>query len=187
MKKLLIAVALIAATGVQLFGQGTIDFRNRVTAATPPLNAPVYMRDGTTLLGDANYVAQLYYSATQTGSYTPVTAAAAPFRTGAGAGYWNPGTDSTRLLTGITAGNTVWLEVRVWNSTLGATYDAARAAGSLWGESNPFSVVSGGGGVPPAVPAVMAGLTSFNLVPEPTTIALGVLGLAGLLVIRRRK
>lgn len=184
MKKLLITVALTAAVCVSTYAQGTVDFRNRITGT---LDVPVFAQDTTTRLGDAGYVAQLYFSATETGSYAPVSAAPAVFRTGTGAGYWNAGADSTRTLTGITAGGTAWLQVRVWELALGSTYEAAVAAGSLNGMSDPFSIVTGGGGTPPASPAFMLGLTSFALVPEPSTIALGVLGLAGLLAIRRRK
>jgi hypothetical protein len=184
MKKLLITVALTAAVCVSTYAQGTVDFRNRITGT---LDVPVFAADTTTRLGDAGYVAQLYFSATQGGSYSAVTAAPSPFRTGTGAGYWNAGADSTRILTGIAGGTTAWLQVRVWELARGATYDAAVAAGSLYGISTPFSVTAGGGGVPPSSPAFMTGLASFALVPEPSTIALGVLGLAGLLFIRRRK
>ncbi len=187
MKKLLIATALALLVGVQAYGQGQVDFRNRNTALVPPLNAPVYGRDGTTLLGDANFVAQLYYSATETGSFTPVSVAPAAFRTGTGAGYWNPGTSATRDLTGIAPGATAWLQVRVWNLSAYPTYEAALGAGADRGLSGVFSVTTGGATTPPSVPAAMIGLTSFSLVPEPSTIALGVLGVAGLLFIRRRK
>jgi hypothetical protein len=189
MKKLLITVALAVVVCVQLNAQGTVDFRNRITGT---LDVPVYLNNAhTTLLAGPDFVAQLYFSATQGGSYTAVGAAPAPFRTGAGAGYWSAGADSTRILTGITAGAEAWIQVRAWNLTLDATYEAAVAAGNIathpYGSSTPFRIpITGGGGVPPGSPAFMTGLTSFA-VPEPSTIALGVLGLAGLLFIRRRK
>jgi hypothetical protein len=188
MKKLLITVALALAAVVQTNAQGLVDFRNRITGT---LDQPVFMTDGTTRVGEANYVAQLWYAATETGSYAPVAGAASVFRTGTGAGYWNAGADSTRTLAGIVAGTTAWLQVRVWNSTLGADYATAAAAGpgSFFGTSANFSVTAGG--TPPVgaplTPAAMLGFTSFSLVPEPSTIALGVLGVAGLLFIRRRK
>lgn len=187
MKKLLITAAIAVVVCVQTNAQGTVNFVNRITGT---LDVPVFSDTANTVrLAGPDFVAQLYFSATgAVGSYTPVSAAAAPFRTGAGIGYWNAGADATRTLTGIAGGATAWLEVRVWNSTLG-TYDVVSAANApgTYGFSSPFQITAGGGGTPPSVPANMIGLTSFHLVPEPATIALGVLGLAGLLFIRRRK
>lgn len=182
MKKLLITVALAVVVCVQTNAQGTIDFRNRITGT---LDIPVFDLGGTTKLAGPDYVAQLYFSATETGAYTPVTGAPAAFRTGTGAGYWNAGADSTRTLPGIVAGTAAWLQVRVWNATLGTTYENATGNRGL---SLPFLVpTTGGGGIPPGSPAFMTAMQSFSVVPEPSTIALGVLGLAGLLFIRRRK
>lgn len=185
MKKLLITMALTASVCVSTYAQGTIDFRNRITGT---IDVPVLAFGGATRLGDASYVAQLWFSSTQTGSYAPVSGASSVFRTGTGAGYWNAGADSTRTLTGIAGGATAWLMVRVWSTAVAADYATAFATvGAYTGQSAVFSVVTGGGGIPPGSPAAMIGMTSFALVPEPSTIALGVLGLAGLLFIRRRK
>jgi hypothetical protein len=115
MKKLLITLALTASVCVSTYAQGTIDFRNRITGT---IDVPVFARDGTTRLGDANYVAQLWYSSTQTGSFAPVSGAASVFRTGTGAGYWNAGADSTRTLTGIAGGATAYLMIRVWSTAV---------------------------------------------------------------------
>jgi len=184
MKKLVL-VGVISLVGVSsVFAQGTIDFRNRITGT---LDVPVYLNGvGGMLLSGANFLAQLYYGTTAT-SLTPITDLASPFRTGAGAGYWNAGADSTRILAGIPAGSPAFLQVRAWDSTFGATYDVAKAAGGLWGDSNVFQVLAtGGGGTPAASPAFMTGMQSFTLVPEPSTIALGILGAVALLF-RRRK
>jgi len=187
MKKLLL-VGVVSLVGVSsVSAQGTINFVNRITGT---LDKPVYLNGvGGTLLSGANFVAQLYYSATDpgpAGSLTAVLDAAAPFRpAGAGAGYWNAGADATRVLTGILPNTQVWLQVRAWDSTFGATYDLAKAAGGLWGDSNVFTAIAGGG-TPPVAPANMTGLTSFTLVPEPSTLALGILGAVALLL-RRRK
>jgi hypothetical protein len=188
MKKTLIAVAVGLSFVGGVYAQGTVDFRNKNAGLTPPFDVPIYDVDGTTKLSGANFLAQIYFSATQNGSFAPITDPAAPFRTGGGAGYWNYGTDFTRVLTGIAAGTAAWIQVRVWDSTAGATPDAAKLGGGKWGDSNIFSVTTGGSGNPPAVPATLIGMTSFQLqqVPEPSTIALGVLGL-GALLLRRRK
>jgi len=186
MKKTLTAVAVCLSFAAGVYAQGTVDFRNRNTAAG--LDAPVSDAGGAKL-GNLNFVANIFYSATQNGSFTAITDAAAPFRTGTGAGYWNFGTDFTRVIPGIAGGSSAWIMIRVWDSTKGADYATAKAAGSPWGDSTPIQVTLGGAGSPPSVPAVLAGLTPFTLtaaVPEPSTIALGMLGAAALLL-RRRK
>jgi hypothetical protein len=183
MKKLLLATAVCTLVALSAAAQGTVDFRNRITGT---LDVPVYGLDGVTKLGDANYVAQLYFAATQTGPFAAVTDAASVFRTGTGAGYWNAGADSTRTLAGIAGGASVWLQVRVWDSTKGTSFETAQSNGSLVGQSAAFSITAGGGGSPPGPPNAMIGMTSFSLVPEPSTLALLGLGL-GALLIRRRK
>lgn len=182
MKSLLLVAALSLAGAASVKAQGLVDFRNRITGT---IDAAVF-RDtvGGTLLSGANFVANLWYGTTA-GSLAPIADVAAPFRTGTGAGYWNAGTDSTRVLPGIAPGSTVFLQVRVWDSATGATYDLAKAAGGLWGDSNVFSVTAGGGS-PPTAPAALVGLNQFALVPEPSTYALMALGACALLF-RRRK
>lgn len=70
------------------------------------------------------------------------------------------------------------------NSWAAALADGARV---LHGESKVFTCVVGSG--PPGTPTKLVGLESFNLavVPEPSVIALGVLGVGALVLFRRRK
>ena len=83
-------------------------------------------------------------------------------------------------------------EAFAWDSSTGmTTYATALAAWSAGlihgGYSNPVTIATGGAGTPPSAPAGLAGLQPWAVtVPEPSTIALGVLGVAGLLL-RRRK
>jgi len=186
MKKSLSVVAVCLSFAAGVYAQGTVDFRNRNAALN--LDAPVYQDFvGGTKLGNANFVAQIFFgTANNPSSFAAIADAPAPFRTGAGAGYWNYGADFTRALPGITAGSPAWVQIRVWDSTKGADYNAAKAAGSLYGDSNAFQLTTGGSGNPPAVPAALTGLTPFALVPEPSTFALALLGAAALLF-RRRK
>lgn len=135
-----------------------------------------------------NYVAQLYYGAAGTaeGSLTAVAANPALFRvaTTSSPGTWSGG---TRTLVGITAGQTAVLQVRVWDSVaFPAGYAAAVAGNGVRGASALFDYTVPAAGSPPAA-FFIEGFRGFTLVPEPSTIALGVLGLAGLLFIRRRK
>jgi hypothetical protein len=67
---------------------------------------------------------------------------------------------------------------------------AAQAAGQPAGESNPSFITGLGGiGSPPGTPPALSGITSFSLTttasPEPSTIALGVMGASAFLLRRR--
>jgi len=190
MKKLLFVAALmVSALGAM--AQGTVTFKN-----TTALANPVFDTDGATKLGDAAYQAQLVWSATSSGTFAvakmsdgTTDSAAAPFRTGAGAGFWNPGADAVRVA-GVAAGTAGFFKVQVWNPADGTFAQAKAKAGAKWGESAVFSVTTGGAGSPPSLPADFTTLTSFSLklnpnVPEPSTIALGLIG-AGALLLRRR-
>lgn len=174
MKKVIIALAALIATAAA-YGQGTVQFNNRIVGT---VDARVFMPDKTTGVG-ADFTAQLYAgtSASSLTAVTPVTT----FRTSsaAAAGYVTP-VDVT--IPGIAGGSTAFIQMKVWD---GASFASPKSA---FGQSGVIPVVLGGGGVPPAPAAALAGLATFNLtaVPEPSTIALGALGVAALLL-RRRK
>lgn len=81
---------------------------------------------------------------------------------------------------GVAGGNTAFIQI---NASLG----------DLTGSSAPFQVTLGGGGTPPAPPAQIAAAIGGNIVlageviiPEPTTVALGLIGGAALFLRRRR-
>ncbi|MCX6871495.1 MAG: PEP-CTERM sorting domain-containing protein, partial [Verrucomicrobia bacterium] len=110
-------------------------------------------------------------------------------------GSWNPaaagGPGALGTLTGFAGGSTVTLQVRVWDSSVagvGAAQALTKTAGTGLSETFTYAIPAD----PLAIPGGMGGLKSFNLaaggsvVPEPTTIALGALGAAALLL-RRRK
>jgi hypothetical protein len=73
--------------------------------------------------------------------------------------------------------------MRAWEAAKGASYEAAVAGGGIYGSSLPVSLALSN---PPAAPTDMVGLAAFSLVPEPSTMALGVLGVAALLLRRRQ-
>ena len=100
------------------------------------------------------------------------------------------------IVDGVTANgpNTVTFQMRVWDTkggTINTWADVLANPGVFRGYSdlfqNAFSL--GGTEVPPNTPPFMQGLTSFNvfIVPEPSVIALGVLGAGCLFLLRRRK
>lgn len=194
MKKILLTIALCAAS-LGAFAQGQVNFDNINTFGTSK-EAVVFDVNGTTKLAGTGFMAQLYWgTATWTTSAlgvstggTSVTDAPATFFTVAdGAdGFWNTGAGSARTV-GVAGGATVFVQVRAWNAVGGKnTYEAALAAGNAVGNSAVLSLTAGGGTVQPPN---LTGLTSFKLntnIPEPSTIALGILG-AGALLLRRRK
>jgi len=122
------------------------------------------------------------------------------FRTGTAAGFINTLTVSVpgAPLSG-TAGNPNsdpflgTFQVRAWNNLGGtvATWAAALANPAAGrGKSALINTTAlGGTGDPPATPPALLGLQSFSLaiVPEPSSIALGVLGLGTLMFLRRRR
>lgn len=172
MKRLLVAAAL-GFTAVAALAQGQFNFGNRVTVAG--IDAKVFDNTGTALAGET-YLAQAYVGAAAD-SLAPV-GSPVPFRTGAAAGYIS----STVVTTEFAGGTAVKVQMRAWEASGGNSYEAALAAGKLVGESAVLDLTVQ---VAPNTPPDMVGLTSFNLVPEPSTMALGVLGVAALLLRRR--
>jgi len=180
MKKILLAAACVAAT-IGALAQGTVNFSN-LPGAIGGAGAPIHDTDGTTGLAGTAFFAQLY-AGPDAGSLAPI-GAAVNFRTGAGAGFVTAA-DLSRAIATVAPGATAQVQVRAWRASDGATYDAAVAAGGHYGFSNVFTVATGGSGTPPSLPANLVGLQSFSLIPEPSTIALGALGAAALLLRRR--
>ena len=190
MKKTSIAVlSLLLISGTTTFGQGTLFFANRLSASTFSV---VYEPDGTTPL-NAGYSAQLF--ANTSGTFNPV-GSVVTFRTGAGQGSW---AGITEAIPGAAPGTSVQLQVYAWfNNSQYASYAAALAAGVATGFSPVFTSAPlggdpGGGGLPIPDPNIVGNanplnnMQSFKLqVPEPSAISLGVLGVAALLL-RRRK
>jgi hypothetical protein len=178
MKKLLVTLTAVLVS-VSTFGQGTIFFNNRTSAGDVRIYAP----GGVNGAGTAapSVTAQLFLQ-TAPGVYSALTPATT-FRTGAAASFFVNPLDV--VVPGVAAGTPATVIIRAWDTAAGS-YDAA----ALRGESQPLTI-SGLGGVNPQTGAIvptpdLAGLQSFTLVPEPSTIALGVLGAAALLY-RRRK
>jgi hypothetical protein len=210
MKKTLI-LALALSSCITAFGQGTVTFANNVTGV---MRARVYGLENAADLGDpANFVAKNGNDASGTPAGTvvyngvwldgagysaqlwagpdadnlmPTTDAVGnpvilPFRTGNAAGLI---VSTVVTVPGVAGGGSGVAQMVAWDNSTGATWDEATIRGMS--EIIPISGLGAPGG---ATPPNSVGLTSFNLfvVPEPSTIALGVLGLGALLVFRRRK
>jgi hypothetical protein len=166
MKKLILAVAAVMVS-VAAFAQGQITFNNRVAGV---VDARVTDLSGAGV--GAGFTAQLFGGAE--GSAAGALTALNPtttFRTSSAAaqGYVN---GVVVDVPGIAAGGKAAVQMRVFD-----------AGGTKVGESNLITITLGGGVL---VPANLEGLQPFQIVPEPSTIALAVLGI-GALLLRRRK
>jgi hypothetical protein len=183
MKKLIPMLLLVG--GVPGFAQipNTVNFNNNVLTPIPY----VYDVDGVTRLSGTNIAAQLYYGApgAPVDSLIAVTTAPARFRspTSASIGTWSGG---TRTLTGFNPGDTVTLQVRVWDTTFGNTYETR--TGGYFGQSAPFTYLIPPGPQPiPATDYYMRNFQSWYIIPEPSVIGLGLVGIGALFLLRRRK
>lgn len=185
MKKLILSATLMFAA-VAAFGQGTLIFANSST--TGITNSMTGSGATGTAVDQNDTQVGLYIGnvGDSVGSLTMI--AQTNF---AGPGQFRGG---TRTLAGWGAG-TVQVQVRAWlASTVYPSYEAAYAAGLggdgsvLLGASNPFSIALV---LPPAAPnsTATSGLQRFDInpVPEPSSIALGLLGLGAVALFRRRK
>jgi hypothetical protein len=172
MKKLIIITACLSVAPLA-FGQGELLFGNRVTAAG--INAIVTDGAGNPLDG-GTWMAQLYAGATADSMVA--VGDAVGFRTGAAAGYI---TSVARSVAGSDSGTSVFAAMAAWDGAGGMSYDDALVRGM----SAPVQVTLS---APPATPAPMAGLQSFSVavIPEPSTMALGMLGIGALMLRRRR-
>jgi hypothetical protein len=173
MKAFLVTVAA-GLTAFAALAQGQFNFGNRVTAAG--IDAKMFYLDCVTPLSGAAFLAQAY-AGTGWDSLAPV-GSPVTFRTGVAAGYIS----SHIVTTPYPGGTQVWVDMRIWEAAGGETYEAAVASGRFHGRSNPIQLTVA---EPPLVPPDMVGLQSFCLIPEPSPLALGLLGAAALLLRRR--
>jgi len=189
-KTILMGVSLLAV--VATMAQGTVSM---ATKKGTEINAPCTDKSTGALVTGPAFLATLYWGTTADSLQPAVaivsgvdTALAVEFRTGAAAGYLPATTVSIK---GAAGGSAVYLQVRAWEAAKGATYDAASAAGGKVGMSNVIKVTLGDNAAnPPTTPGSLVGLTAFSVdvgvIPEPSIIALGLLGGAALLLRRRR-
>jgi hypothetical protein len=187
MKKLLCVAAFILA-GVTSYGQGAVTFAN--SAGTPILyqgstnrfvgRVGLYGSTSTGLPSDASLT--LIGVATNTLNNTTIN--------GPGSGIFIGGTRNIG-----NPGDTVTLQVRAWSGAF-ADYDTAilgqATDPTVWaGKSAAWEQIVGGG-TNPSQPITGAGrFAGFSvaqgIVPEPSSIALGLLGLGAIALFRRRK
>ena len=111
----------------------------------------VYDFDGVTPLG-TNFSGQLYAGTNDTEEALVPIGTPVSFLSGPGAGYIR---SATIKLPGVRGGDTIYLQLRAWESCLGATYEQALANGSPATRSTVFSAIGhapieqGAPGLPP--------------------------------------
>lgn len=174
MKKLILIAASLMVAGA-VYGQGQFYFSNRDTTAGVNARFVLPGEAGTGTLSSVgtDYTVTLS-GGPANGALVPLDPSSTTFRGAAGtatAGYVTP---VTVTVPGVAAGAAADIMVKV--SGPGGTFEQK------------FTVPSLGGGTvtPPTLPMGSALLT-LTPVPEPTTLALGALGLGALLAIRDRK
>jgi hypothetical protein len=207
MKKL-IAIAALGLAAVTGWSQGTVDFRNGGVTFKTVVNRYVYFGavgpgGGTPVPGSTDpnrvtgtsYVAGLWYvvGADQGANINSGRQVGRTFNFRAATtaegnrGTWvvAAGASPTFTFDDIAIGGSATLQVRVWDSAKFQTFEAA-VAGNEYGASAPFNYTVPSAGSPPDA-YYLDGLRAFAVIPEPSTIALGILGAASLLFLRRRK
>jgi len=140
-----------------------------------------------------NFTAGLYIDTSKSALTSDITngtpVATTTLLGGVNAGLYAQGTPT--YVSGLAPGTVVWVGIAAWYSGGGANnYATAVADSTVEGYVESATTVALGGGS--AAPSSVAGLglTSFSLgstVPEPSTIALGVIGASTFLMRIRRK
>lgn len=202
MKKLAI-IAALAVTTIGVMAQGTITWGNTGSTAIQFGDGP---NAGSDVFPGASYLVGLYIGpagATAPGSLILVTTRTfATQATTATHGFAGVFANQTYGVQGTAAGTAVTYMVKAWSAGF-ASYEAARmdpAGAAYAGASGIGSGTLGGGSVPAlagslnaagvAPGAVGTGAVSpftITIVPEPASASLLGLGLASLLIFRRRK
>jgi hypothetical protein len=177
-------VVLLFAAATPCFSQGTVNFANGAAGVDAPVTngivgGPPFVR------ADNRFRAQLYAGpggitdarllTTNGISGTPAT-----FLSGGGAGYF---LGNARDIDGYPPGTTVTLQVRAWLIDSGSSWETAWGRG----ESNLIQITLGGGTIPTPN---MVGLHGFIVplgVPEPSSVALGLIGLLTIAVIGTKR
>jgi hypothetical protein len=182
-KVLLTAFAMMAS--LSLMAQGTVAFMN-------DSSSKVLLNNGTTTVNAPQnlYSVALWWApanSTDPAAFTMVTGSIVPM--GRSGTFTGPNVQ----VDGQGNGPTLAFQVRGWQNTAGDYATAAASSTFAWGKSGIFNLKTGNpNAVPtPDPPASIVGAGLFTgltmaTVPEPSTIALGLLGLAGLFVLRRR-
>jgi hypothetical protein len=195
---------LLSATTLTAVAQGTVNFSNLSTALTSPPDRLIRFAETSISVNagapaTTNFypglVAQLFYgtSTASQSSLFAVSTAPGTLRssTSANAGTWFG--NGTRTLNGFNPGDTVSLQVRVWDITVGTDLlqiiNTPAYAGHWWGFSSIFSYTIPTNPTPAPSEFNMSNFTGFGLytMPEPSVVVLLGFGAAALMFFRSRR
>jgi hypothetical protein len=194
MKKLLLLAALLG-TAASAFAQGQVAFRNSASTNFYLWTNNAVGGQSNLMSGTSAYRIGLYASTTPGATEGSLSLVGLATNSTALAGrFLGP---SPYLLPGIAGGTPIVFQIRAWSFAGGLSYEEALNAAAL----DPLNIALGtstlGTVTPSANPAPPADLfgTSAGLiqgflikpVPEPSSIALGLLGLGAIALFRRRK
>jgi hypothetical protein len=167
-------VAFLIGTGNSLVGETFVQ-------NTPTNQSSVSPAAWTAILNDPNY-----HFATNAG-----TGALIVQQTSTVGGVSYLGGASVQVVGSSSAGGVAVMYAIAWSVAYGTNPFAAAAAGAPigWSAEYNYTYAAGPNPGPAGTPGNMNGLFQFGVqpVPEPTTLALAGLGMASLLVFRRRK
>jgi hypothetical protein len=177
MKKLLVALAAVLVTAAT-YGQGQVNFQNfeALTDASRGVYRPNGQGAGAGITAGLFLVQGGAVGATPLGTTTFFTDPGAEF-------LFNP-VDVT--LPGNPGGTTVTLRVIAWDTAGGSYANATQFHGQSVDFTQALGGDPGGGGTPTPPTFLQAPGFTLVAVPEPSTIAFGVIGGLALLL-RRRK
>jgi hypothetical protein len=204
LKKFIVTVALMGVTAYS-YSQGTVDFDTKAVGArvsyTVQFQPGSLFASGNNPVNGTAFYGQLYAAA----GAGALEATLQPVGTrlgfrGAGGQGVNAGylQDLEPVTVTPTGGGPATIQLRAWTGA-DTTYEIAEVAalagtpGYGAGKSALTTLAATGNpnGTPPTTQVPLDGLTGFsfqvNNIPEPSTVALGVLGAAALLFARRRK
>lgn len=145
------------------------------------IDAPVFDASGNRLSG-SNYLALLYGGPTADSlsvawNENGLPMSPVPFTAtlGGQAGYFYNG---AVFVPDVPAYTYAWLQVRAWDARIAPSWEEAVTLGlGGYGESDVFRRLGGNAcSLPPVAPSPLFGLRSFSLVPEPSPLALSLLG-----------
>ncbi len=201
-KSIVLAILGIAAGTTASYGQGTVSFNNYFSSTSPTINyssnAGLVPAGKAGLAVGSEFDVELAWAVGTVGSTSALTFLPGTLTTFGNAQPTYPASDGNLLpntygagwfegpnvtLAGSgTAGSIVTLDVFCFNN-------GSLAGSTINGSSGLFQVAVGGGALPPASlnGTVGQSFTVANSVPEPTTMALGGLGLAALMLFRRKQ
>jgi hypothetical protein len=217
MKKALVTILTAASAAAQSSTDGTIVFKSigiQNAAGNGTYNVPLYTSNGDNLqtvngvpifIGNGNSVTPAGASGVTVGLFlsSNLTTPLATGQLGTGAAAQQPyiitpAPSQTVYVPGQPPGSTPSLTIRAWSTSAGSFGGAQTTFGALWGEwvitSKPLGGVPLGGGTPITPPSLTgwgnengSGFELGMVIPEPSAIALSILGVGALVIARRRK